>query len=164
MWRSAQHFWNTVTVSPFPECASQNRGICIWKCKASVSLQVPNKPLWKRVSSSIFLEMQNINIYLAKLCPLFISQGQPKHWKPPLTPVQVCIHYWYQDWEVAINFSILGYPQQCIQLQISTYISYCYTEPFKLRSRFGPKHQCIFITVFLLFLSHYFPSYSDLVS
>lgn len=51
-----------------------------------------------------------------------------------------------------------------IQLQISTYISYCYIEPFKSRSKFGPKCQRIFITVFLLFLSHYFPLDSDLVS
>lgn len=65
---------------------------------------------------------------------------------------------------LAINVSILGYTQKCIQLQTSTYISYCYTEPFKLRSRFGPKHQCIFFTILLFFLFHYFPLDSDLVS
>lgn len=26
-----------------------------------------------------------------------VSQGQPKQGKPPLTPVQVYIHYWYQE-------------------------------------------------------------------
>lgn len=34
-----------------------------------------------------------------EIMPL-VSQGQPKHWKPLLTPVQLHVHYWYQDWEV----------------------------------------------------------------
>lgn len=65
----------------------------------------------------------------------------------------------------AINFLILGCTQQCISnCRYPHTFPFCYTEPFKLRSRFSPKHQCIFINIFLLFLSQYFPLDSDLVS